>query len=232
MPDPPESPAPSNGRRTTPKAERTRASILKAAELLFAEKGFAATRLEDVAERVGIRRASIVYYFKDKLALYDAVLGNVLAGLFDGIQPALTARAPLVERIDLAVSAWIDYVGNRPTFARLLLREIAGASDPSGPAMLKHTLPFVQLVKDVLSDARNEPRPFHSPVDPAHLASTIAGATVFFVSAMPTLFPALGFDPLAKEQLDAHRAEVLRITHRLLGVNGDGPAPSGSEGGA
>ncbi|MBW2448757.1 MAG: hypothetical protein JRG83_22975, partial [Deltaproteobacteria bacterium] len=157
---------------------------------------------------------------------------NVLAGLFEGIQPALTARAPLVERIDLAVSAWIDYVGNRPTFARLLLREIAGASDPSGPAMLKHTLPFVQLVKDVISDARNEPRPFHSPVDPAHLASTIAGATVFFVSAMPTLFPALGFDPLAKEQLDAHRAEVLRITHRLLGVNGDGPAHSGSEGGA
>ncbi|MBW2447487.1 MAG: helix-turn-helix transcriptional regulator, partial [Deltaproteobacteria bacterium] len=113
MPDPPESPAPSSGRRTTPKAERTRASILEAAELLFAEKGFAATRLEDVAERVGIRRASIVYYFKDKPALYDAVLGNVLAGLFEGIQPALTARAPLVERIDLAVSAWIDYVGNR-----------------------------------------------------------------------------------------------------------------------
>jgi TetR/AcrR family transcriptional regulator len=211
------------GRRTTPKAERTRAAILEAAEALFAERGFAATRLEDVAERVGIRRASIVYYFKDKPELYDAVLGNVLEGLFAVIEPALRARAPVVERIDLAVSAWIDFVGHRPTFARLLLREIAGASGPEGPTMLRHTLPFVTLAREVTEEARSQPVPFHSPVDPAHLASTIAGATVFFVSAMPTLFPALEFDPLAKEQLDAHRAEVLRITHRLLGTNGDGP---------
>jgi len=218
----------SQGRRTTPKAERTRGSILDAAERLFAEKGFAATRLEDVAERVGIRRASIVYYFKDKPELYDAVLADVLAGLYAVIEPALRARAPLLERIDLAVSAWIDYVGHRPTFARLLLREIAGASDPDGPKMLSHTLPFVSLAREVLAEARSEPERFHSPIDPAHLASTIAGATVFFVSAMPTLFPALGFDPLAKEQLDAHRAEVLRITHRLLGSNGDGPSGSGA----
>lgn len=207
------------GRGTTPKAERTRASILDAAELLFAERGFAATRLEDVAERVGIRRASIVYYFKDKSELYDAVLENVLADLFAVIEPALRTRAPLFDRIDLAVSAWIDFVGHRPTFARLLLREIAGASDPEGPRLLTHTLPFVTLASEVRKEALSQPTPFHSPVDPAHLASTIAGATVFFVSAMPTLFPALGFDPLAKEQLDAHRAEVLRITHRLLGSN-------------
>jgi TetR/AcrR family transcriptional regulator len=209
------------GRHATAKAERTRASILDAAELLFAEKGFAATRLEDVAERVGIRRASIVYYFKDKPELYDAVLANVLSDLYGVVEPALRSRAPLLERIDLAVSAWIDFVGHRPTFARLLLREIAGASDPGGPKLLAHTLPFVTLAKEVSEEALSQPTPFHSPVDPAHLASTIAGATVFFVSAMPTLFPALGFDPLAKEQLDAHRAEVLRITHRLLGSKGE-----------
>ena len=214
-------------RGTTPKAERTRAAILDAGEQLFAEKGFAATRLEDVAERVGIRRASIVYYFRDKQALYDAVLGHVLGGLYDVIAPALTCAAPLAERIDLAVSAWVDFVGSRPTFARLLLREIAGASG-EGPAMLRHIAPFVQIARQVQAESRKDPTALRSPVDPAHLAATIAGATVFFVSAIPTLFPALDFDPLAKEQLDAHRAEVLRITHRLLGTNGDAPEP-GSE---
>jgi len=216
---------PEAGRRSTPKAARTRSAILDAAELLFAEKGFAATRLEDVAERVGIRRASIVYYFKDKPELYDAVLAHVLAGLYAVIEPALRAPAPLLARIDLAVSAWVDFVGQRPTFARLLLREIAGASDPDRPKLLAHTAPFVALAQEVIEQARSQPVPFRSPTDPAHLASTIVGATVFFVAAMPTLFPALGFDPLAKEQLDAHRAEVLRITHRLLGRNGDGKGP-------
>jgi AcrR family transcriptional regulator len=214
-----------SGRRATPKAERTRAAILEAAEQLFAERGFEATRLEDVAERVGIRRASIVYYFRDKPALYDAVLADVLAGLYDVVAPALGSKAPLLERIDLAVSAWVDYVGRRPTFARLLLREIAGASGPEGtegPAMLRHTGRFVELAQRTAAEARSDPGGVRSAVDPAHLAATIAGATVFFVSAIPTLFPALRFDPLAKEQLDAHRAEVLRITHRLIGGNGAG----------
>ena len=217
-------PGRNGGRGTTPKAERTRAAILEAAEQLFAEHGFAATRLEDVAERVGIRRASIVYYFRDKPELYDAVLESVLSGLYGVIEPALTAGAPLLERVDLAVSAWVDYVGQRPTFARLLLREIAGggSAEADRPTMLRHTAPFVALAQRVREEARRQPQPFRSPVDPAHLASTIAGATVFFVAAMPTLFPPLGFDPLAKEQLDAHRAEVLRITHRLLGTNGEG----------
>ncbi|MGH7287017.1 MAG: TetR family transcriptional regulator, partial [Myxococcota bacterium] len=53
------------------KALRTRAAILAAAEAVFAERGFAAARLEDVAARVGIRRASIVYHFRDKRELYD-----------------------------------------------------------------------------------------------------------------------------------------------------------------
>ena len=57
-------------RQATPRAERTRASILEVAEVIFAEKGFDGTRLEDVAQAVKIRRASIVYYFKDKSATF------------------------------------------------------------------------------------------------------------------------------------------------------------------
>ena len=75
------------------RAERTRAAVLEAAEAIFAEKGFAATRLEDVADRVGIRRASIVYYFKDKKELYHAVLASVFGGLLERIQTALSGPA-------------------------------------------------------------------------------------------------------------------------------------------
>jgi len=214
-------------RRPTPKAERTRQAVLEAAETLFAEHGFAATRLEEVAARVGIRRASIVYHFRDKQELYDAVLEGVLGGLFRVIEPALTAPVPLLERIEGSVSAWVDYVGQRPTFARLLLREIAGGPGAPGSPLLRHTKPFVELVKKVREETGGDPLAARSAVDPAHLASTIAGATVFFVSAMPALFPALAFDPLARDPLETHRREVLRITRRLLGtgdVDEGGPA--------
>ena len=42
--------------------------ILEAALALFVEKGFAATRLDDVAERAGLSKAAIYLYFADKLS--------------------------------------------------------------------------------------------------------------------------------------------------------------------
>ena len=48
--------------------------ILDAALALFVEKGFAATRLDDVAERAGLSKAAIYLYFDDKTALFKGVI--------------------------------------------------------------------------------------------------------------------------------------------------------------
>jgi AcrR family transcriptional regulator len=112
----------------TSKAERTRAAVLAAAETLFAARGFEATRLEDVAEQVGIRRASIVYYFRDKRDLYESVLLDVFTGLLAEVRTVLDGTGPLAERVEGAVSAWVDYVARRPSLPRLLLREVLDAT--------------------------------------------------------------------------------------------------------
>jgi TetR/AcrR family transcriptional regulator len=210
--------------RTGRRAERTRAAILAAAEGLFAERGFAATRLEEVAERVGIRRASIVYHFRDKRELYEAVLGDLFSGLLERTRAALEAPGPLAARIEAAVSAWVEYVGRRPSLARLLLREVADGAAASETALPAHTRPFVELVQRVLAESRGDPLLARGPFEAAHVASSIAGATVFFVAALPTLVPDLGFDPLGPEGLEAHREQTLRITRRLLGTAGPRPA--------
>lgn len=207
-------------RSPSPRAERTRASILSAAERQFAENGYSATRLEDVAAEVGIRRASIVYYFKDKRELYDAVLADVMGDLCDRTGRALSAEGALAERIERAVGVWVDFVAERPTLARLLLREAADATPHRTPALLAHTGPFFQVIERVIEETEDDPAS-DFPVDALHLASTIAGATVFFFAAMPSFVPQLGFDPRSPEHLDAHRAEVLRITRRLLGLQSD-----------
>ena len=177
------------------RAERTRAAVLEAAEAIFAERGFAATRLEDVADRVGIRRASIVYYFKDKKELYHAVLASVLGGLHERIEAALSRPDPLPGRIEAGVEAWVDYVGARPSIARLLLREVADAAPGRRPDVLAHTQPFFELVQREVFERDGAALAQFSPIDPVHLASTIVGATVFFVAAMPVLLPDRPLDP-------------------------------------
>ena len=52
--------------------EETRRSVLRAAEEVFARVGYAGARMEDIADRSGIRRASFVHYYRDKPTLYGA----------------------------------------------------------------------------------------------------------------------------------------------------------------
>jgi len=210
------------------RAERTRAAILEAAEALFAERGFTATRLEDVAEAVGIRRASIVYHFRDKRELYDAVLAELLGGFRTRLESALATPGPLLRRIEAGISAWIDYLAARPALARILLREVAGGSREHPPALLRQIEPFVELVERFRAEVRDDPVARARPVDPVHLTAAIVGTTVFFVAAMPTLVPDPDFDPLQPEQLAAHRREVLRIARRLLGAATPVPRPRSS----
>jgi len=198
--------------RLTSRAERTRATILETAEALFAERGFEATRLEDVAERVGIRRASIVYYFRDKRELYEAVLQDVFSELLAGVEAALDGPGPILARVDAAIGAWVDTIGRRPSLPRLLLREVLDARG-RGPVLREQTEPFFALVRRVIARSADDPLVHH--VDPAHVTSAIAGASLFQLTALPALVPELG-DPLAPERLAHHREQLVRLAHRLL----------------
>jgi TetR/AcrR family transcriptional regulator len=200
--------------RSGPRAARTRAAILAAAERLFAERGFEATRLEDVAEAVGIRRASIVYHFRDKPALYDAVLAEVFGGFHARIEPALLGSEAFAVRIERAVSLWIDYVAERPALARILLREVADGAAGRRARLLPHLRPFFDLVRRTLETPGATPP---KDADPIAVASQVAGTTVFFVAAMPTLLPGVRFEPLDPLRLDALRREVIGTVRRLLG---------------
>lgn len=204
----------------TSRAERTRAAILEAAERLFAEQGFEGTRLADVAAVVGIRRASIVYHFKDKRELYDAVLADVLGGFRERLERALAGDGSLLGSIEAGVGAWVDYVGGRPNLARLLLREIAGSTGDAPPALLDQIRPFVEMVNRFRHDVREDPLLRDHAPDAVHVASAIVGTTLFFIAGMPILAPDTDFDPLAPDQLAVHRGEVLRITRHLLGADG------------
>jgi TetR/AcrR family transcriptional regulator len=197
-------------------SEATRAAILQHAERLFAELGFDKARLEDIAEAVGIRRASIVYYYKDKAEVYDAVLASVFGAFQRRLAAAFAQPGSVVDRIEAAVSAWVDYVGERPTFARILLREIADGPNQSSSPVRPHIVPFAEMTARFMAEHGTELKRFER-IDPEHVAATIAGATIFFVAGLPVLVDGGGFDPLSAEHLAAHRSAVLRIVRKLMG---------------
>jgi hypothetical protein len=132
----------------------------------------------------------------------------------------LARSDPLPERIEAAVSAWVDFVGDRPTLARLILREVADATPERRSAVLEHTRPFFELVRKQILDREDFSEVQLAEADAVQIASAVAGATVFFVAAMPTLTPDLDIDPLSRRHLAAHKREVLQIVHRLFPAAG------------
>lgn len=203
------------------KAERTRAAILAAAEDLFARRGFAATRLEDVAEIVGLTRAALFYYYGDKQALFDAMLSDIFGSLGVKLDEVLNKGGSISERIELGVEAWVDAIVERPAMARLIMRIVA-----DGPEFLTHgvfsdnnqiAMKYWALFEQ--GRASGELKPLHD--DPFHAASAVIGSTVFYVGALAALVPHGHFEPLDEKQIAAHKSETLHTTRRLLGISQD-----------
>ena len=65
---------------------KKREDILRAAEQVFAERGFKGTTVREVAQKAGIANSLIFYYFKNKTVLYEAVFQNFLDQIEDLIQ--------------------------------------------------------------------------------------------------------------------------------------------------
>lgn len=73
-------------RRTKEEAEATRGHILDAAEQAFLERGVAGTSLEDIARAAGVTRGAIYWHFRDKVALFAALMDRVVLPLECALQ--------------------------------------------------------------------------------------------------------------------------------------------------
>jgi AcrR family transcriptional regulator len=129
-----------NGRWTRRKEARP-AEILDAALKVFAEKGFAGTRMEDIAARAGVTKGTIYLYFENKEAVFKTLvresIGATLAGVTQTVQGfqgpardmlrmALSAMAHLLTTSDRVVLPKIIIAesGNFPELARFYRDEV------------------------------------------------------------------------------------------------------------
>ena len=84
--------------RKRPTQDERRAAILAAALDVFAENGFAAARLDDVAQKAGVAKGTLYLYFPDKEALFEALLQGLAS-------PVLRRFEALSSDPELPVSA-------------------------------------------------------------------------------------------------------------------------------
>ncbi len=115
--------AKANGREARSAARR--AAILSAALDEFSDRGFAATRLEDVARRAGVAKGTIYLYFRDKESLFQDLVRDMLAPLVGTIEALSEADLPARALADRIVDMFIGevYETRRKDVIRLMVTE-------------------------------------------------------------------------------------------------------------
>src|SRR5437868_3868719 len=108
--------------------EESRAAILKAAVREFAQEGVAGARTDAIAQSAGVNKALLYYYFKDKEAIYQAVLDQVFGGVRAAIHNALSQELPPRERLVAYVCAHFNYIASNPLYPRIVHAEFLRAS--------------------------------------------------------------------------------------------------------
>ena len=205
------------------RAETSRAEIVAAAERRIAELGYDATRLEDVASDVGLGRSGLLYHFPDKRQLYRAVLHDLFGDEVDRLQRALAGSGSLPQRIERSIDVAIDFLVERPAAARIALRE-ASATDPAIRAEVRRQAgPVFKLLQLIFEEGERSGELHPVDTDPYFFLSAVAGTLIFYLAALPTFFERLPFDPLAPEQIQRLKLNVLKIVGRLLGMGGIRP---------
>ncbi len=208
--------APRLGTRGRP--EESRAAILKAAVAEFAEHGIAGARTDAIADAAHVNKALLYYYFKDKDALYEAVLDHVFGGMRARVMPALESNLPPRQKMLEHLGAYFDYIAANPRFPRVVqgewMRSGAKGSARMQRVAKKYFRPIVERLAEVLREGI-EAGEFR-PVNALDFVPSVVGVVVFYFSAAPLMKTLMKVEPLSEERIRERRAFVLDFISAAL----------------
>jgi AcrR family transcriptional regulator len=201
-------------RSTAPRRRNsTRDVILEAAGRRFAERGFAGVSVREIAADAGLKnQASLYHHFRDKRALYEAVLTRDVEPIVTMVASSRLGPADgsgdtfFVERL-------VDYLAEHPHLPRLIQR--AALEDrrylPSTVAKLLRPL-YSEGVR-VLADSSDGG---WEAGDLLHLGAGLYNLIFGYFSNAPLIEAVTGRDPLAPQGMARQRRFLRLALARLL----------------
>jgi len=104
-------------------ADKSRKTILLAAENAFAEKGFFGARIDEIAAAASLNKRMIYAYFGDKEELYKQVLLQSYRKMEEVEQQLIALDLSGETLISNIICAYFDFLQNHPTFVNILMWE-------------------------------------------------------------------------------------------------------------
>lgn len=191
------------------------ADILRAAEHVFARAGFSGATMAAIAERAGIPKSNLHYYFKTKHAIYRAVLSNILTlwlAQTDTIRADSEPRAALGDYIRAKMEMSITH----PDASRVFANEMLQGAPEIGDYLRQDLRELVERKARVIEGWIAQGK--MAKVDARHLFFTIWAATQTYADFEPQVCAVLGVTAMSGTQAQAAAAQLIEVLLRGCGI--------------
>jgi TetR/AcrR family transcriptional regulator len=106
------------------KDENTEGQILDAAKNVFQTKGMDGARMQEIADKAGINKAMLHYYYRSKQLLFEAVFNNAFSLLAPQLNTILNDDSPLEDKIKNFTMDYTSFMMKHPYLPNFIIQEL------------------------------------------------------------------------------------------------------------
>lgn len=203
------------GVSTTRIQQINQARILDAAEEVFAHNGFRGAVLERIAERAGISKANLLYYFKSKKILYEAVLQHTVETWLVPLE-ALDAADEPAAAFERYIRIKIEHSRLHPLASKVWANELIHGAPHIGQYLKRRLKPLIDEKAGIIEGWIKQGK--MAPVDPYHLFFIIWAATQTYADFGNQVAIVKGKTQLTRQDFDDAADTVTTIILKGTGM--------------
>lgn len=187
--------------------EDTEKKIIKAAREVFIEKGLEGARMQEIADRAGINKALLHYYFRSKDRMFDAVFQDIAGKIIPIFTEKLKSEQNLSDLLKSFIGFYNGVFRESPYLPQFFFHEIWQHPDRLASFMISQDVDPAKLIAE---NKHRIPKTEDTDYFMEHMIANILGMTLFPHIARP-LYQRLLFenDDAAYDQFLSERTEFL-----------------------
>ncbi|MGD2058676.1 MAG: TetR/AcrR family transcriptional regulator [Anaerolineales bacterium] len=133
-----------------------RSEIIHAAAQIFRQKGYHGTSMQDIADAVALKKASLYHHVSGKQDILVSILDQALDLLIEDLQGVLDQDLPASEKIRQAMRVYVQRLTQDPDLAAVLLTEHRSLEDDLRAAHIARRDRFEQLWRSIIDQGVEE----------------------------------------------------------------------------
>lgn len=189
------------------KDKNTEELILNAAKNIFQSKGMAAARMQEIANKAGINKAMLHYYYRSKQLLFEAVFNNAFSLLAPQLNTILNDDSSIEEKIKNFSANYISFIIKHPYLPNFIVQELNRNQDFILKLKASNSFPNIEKFKTQV--ALEVEKGLIKPISAEQLFINVMALNIFPFVGKPLLMTFTNTDDEAYKQLmEARKTEV------------------------